>query len=159
MERLNDQEVALIKRVLKQQKKHVEIYTDNRSEYVLASGATPVVAGLSGDFLKVMRRFDNFAFLVPREGAFAIIDSFAIPSASQKDEQIYLFLNYLFRKDIVKLYVDKFEFFPAVQVPVEYDERFAEFIEPTQELFNNVHFFKNIMSSDVLNDILISLKS
>ena len=126
---------------------------------VLASGATPVVAGLSGDFLKVMRRFDNFAFLVPREGAFAIIDSFAIPSASQKDEQIYLFLNYLFRKDIVKLYVDKFEFFPAVQVPVEYDERFAEFIEPTQELFNNVHFFKNIMSSDVLNDILISLKS
>jgi spermidine/putrescine-binding protein len=155
----NVHEINEIKKILKIQKKHVEIYTDNRSEYVLASGATPVVAGLSGDFLKVMRRFDNFEFLVPQEGAFAIIDSFAIPTASNKDDLIYQFLNYLFKKEIVQLYVDKFEFFPAVRVPVEYDERFAEFIEPTNELFKNVHFFKNVLSSDVLNDILIALKS
>jgi len=159
VEQLNHHQIELIKHALKIQKKHVEIYTDNRSEYVLASGATPIVAGLSGDFLKVMRRFDNFVFLIPKEGAFAIIDSFAIPSASKKDEQIYFFLNYLFRKNIVKAYVDKFEFFPAVQVPVEYDERFEQFIEPTEELFKNVHFFRNIMSSDVLNEILIALKS
>jgi spermidine/putrescine transport system substrate-binding protein len=159
LEELNRDEIDVIKHVLKQQKKHVEIYTDNRSEYVLASGATPVVAGLSGDFLKVMRRFDKFKFLVPQEGAFAIIDSFAIPSASNKDDLIYPFLNYLFKKDTVQKYVDKFEFFPAVQVPLEYDVRFAEFIEPTEELFRNVHFFKNVVSSHVLNDVLIAIKS
>ncbi len=156
---LQQYEIEQIKKLLIRQKKQVEIYTDNRSEYVLVSGATPIVAGLTGDFLKIMRRFDNFSFLVPQEGAFAIIDSFAIPSASNKDNLIYPFLNYLFKKDIVKLYVDKFEFFPAVQVPVEYDERFADFVEPTEELFKNVHFFKNSISGDVLNDILISLKS
>jgi len=156
---LTADEVEQIKEVLLMQKKYVEVYTDMRSEYVLASQVTPVVAGLSGDFLKVMKRFENFTFLVPQEGAFALIDSFAIPRASQKDDLIYPFLNYLFRKDIVSAYVDKFDFFPAVQIPVDYDERFAYITEPTEELFKNVHFFKNILSSMDLNDILISLKA
>jgi len=156
---LNATEVDCIIAVLREQKKRVEMYTDNRAEYLLASGATPVVMGLSGDFLKVMRRFDNISFLIPQEGAFAIIDSLAIPSASHKDDLIYPFLNYLFRKDIVQQYVDKFEFFSAVKVDADYDERFAQFTEPTFELFSKIHFFKNVVSSTILNDILIALKS
>lgn len=159
LDALSALEIDQIIAVLREQKKHVEMYTDNRAEYLLASGATPVVTGLSGDFLKVMRRFDNISFLIPQEGAFAIIDSLAIPSASQKDDLIYPFLNYLFRKDIVQQYVDKFEFFSAVKVDADYDERFAQFTEPTFELFNKIHFFKNVVSSAILNDILIALKS
>ncbi len=159
LENLDTVEIEQIKTLLQEQKKRVEIYTDHRAEYVLASGVVPVVAGLSGDFLKVMNRFENINFLIPQEGAFAVIDSLAITAATQKDDLIYPFLNYLFRKDIVKQYVDKFEFFPAVKVEVDYEERFAAFTEPTYELFSNVHFFKNVVSSDVLNDILISLKA
>lgn len=159
LEQLSPIEIDQIKKLLIEQKKRVEIYTDHRAEYVLASGVVPIVAGLSGDFLKVMNRFENINFLIPKEGAFAVIDSFAIPAASQKDELIYPFLNYIFSKDVVKKYVDKFEFFPAVKVDVEYEARFADFIEPTVELFGNVHFFKNVVSSNVLNDVLIALKS
>lgn len=158
-DQLNDEEIAQIKMLLLMQKSRVEIYTDSRPEYVLASGAVPVVVSWFGDFLKIMRKFDYIDFIVPKEGAFAVIDSFAIPAASKKDDLVYQFINYLFRKDIVKEYVDKFDFFPAVKVEVEYDERFASLTKPTRKLFANINFFKNVVSKEVLNDVLVTLKS
>lgn len=158
-DKLTDDEIEQIKKLLLQQKPHVEIYTDSRPEYVLASGAVPVVVSWFGDFLKMMRRFDYVQFIVPQEGAFAVIDSFALTATTQKDDLIYPFINYLFSKDIVKKYVDKFDFFPAVQVEVEYDDRFVQLTEPTQELFAHINFFKNVVSKGVLNDVLITLKS
>jgi spermidine/putrescine-binding protein len=138
----------------------VEIYTDSRSEYVIASGAVSVGVTLSGDLLKIMRRFDTIDFVIPEEGAFAVIDSFAIPTTSEKDDFVYAFLNYLFRSDIVEKYADKFDFFPAIQLDdIEYDDRFARLTEPTQDLFDNIHFFEDVISKEVVNDILITLKT
>ena len=157
---MNDDEVEKIKKLLLQQKSHVEIYTDSRSEYILASGAVPVGVVLSGDLLKVMKRFDYIDFIIPKEGAFAVIDSFAIPTTSQKDDLVYSFLNYLFRPCIVEKYVDKFDFFPAIQLTIAYDDdRFARLTEPTQDLFKNIHFFKDVVSKEVVNDVLVTLKT
>jgi len=159
VQRLTADEITKIKNLLMRQKSRVEIYTDSRSEYILASGVVPIAVGLSGDLLKVMRRFDSIDFMVPKEGAFAVIDSFAITASTTKDDLVYQFLNYLFRPDIVKKYVDKFDFFPAVKVDVEYDDRLIKLTEPTEELFKNINFFKNVVSKEILNDVLISLKS
>ena len=41
-DQLNEQEIEQIKSLLLKQKPHVEIYTDSRPEYVLASGVVPV---------------------------------------------------------------------------------------------------------------------
>ena len=158
-EQLNELEVEQVKALLLKQKSHVEIYTDSRPEYILASGSVPVAISWFGDFLKMMRQFDYLQFIIPKEGFFGEVDSFVIPSTSKKDELIYPFINYLFSKTIVKKYVDKFDFFPAVQVDVEYDERFAGLTEPTPELFSHMHFFKNVVSKEVMNNILIALKS
>jgi len=156
---LTSDEMSKIKQLLLQQKSFVEIYTDSRSEYVLASGAVPVIIALSGDLLKIMKRFDNINFIIPKEGAFALIDSFAITAATKKDDLIYSFLNYIFRPDVVKKYVDKFDFFPAVHIDIEYDDRFEHITKPTEELFKNINFFKNVISYQDLNDLLIALKS
>jgi spermidine/putrescine transport system substrate-binding protein len=157
---LRDDEIDKIKKLLMKQKSHVEIYTDSRSEYVLASGAVSVGVVLSGDLLKIMKRFDTIDFVIPEEGAFAVIDSFAITKTSEKDDLVYTFLNYLFRPDVVEKYADKFDFFPAIQLDVaEYDDRFAQLTEPTQALFNKIHFFEDVISKEVVNDILITLKT
>lgn len=158
-ERLTEYELEQIKLLLLKQKQRVEIYTDSRPEYVLASGSVPLVVSWFGDFLKVMRHFDYIDFIVPQEGAFAVIDSFAITAATKKDDLVYPFINYLLRKDIVKKYVDKFDFFPAVQIDVQYDDRFTRLTKPTRKLFKNINFFKNVVSKEVLNDVLITLKS
>ena len=156
---LTSDQMSKIKQLLIQQKRSVEIYTDSRSEYVLASGVVPVIIALSGDLLKIMKRFNNINFIIPKEGAFALIDSFAITAATKKDDLIYSFLNYIFRPDVVKKYVDKFDFFPAVQIDVEYDDRFEHLTKPTEALFKNINFFKNVVSYQDLNDLLIALKS
>lgn len=156
---LTNEEMSKIKQLLIRQKPFVEIYTDSRSEYVLASGVVPVIIALSGDLLKIMKRFNNINFIIPKEGAFALIDSFAITAATKKDDLIYSFLNYIFRPDVVKKYVDKFDFFPAVQVNIEYDDRFEHVTKPTEALFKNINFFKNVVSQQNLNDLLIALKS
>jgi spermidine/putrescine-binding protein len=158
-DQLSVQEVESVKNVLLQQKKYVEIYTDSRPEYVLASGSVQVAVSWFGDFLKMMRQFDYIDLVIPQEGIFAAIDSFVIPAASKKDELVYPFINYLFSKDIVQKYVDKFDFFSAVQVDVEYDDRFAGLTKPTSELFSRVNFFKNVVSKETMNDVLIALKS
>lgn len=159
VEALHDQEIKKITQLLLQQKPHVEIYTDSRPEYILASGVVPIVVSLSGDLLKIMKRFEYIDFVIPQEGAFAIIDSLAITAATKKDDLIYPFLNYIFQKEIVEKYVDKFDFFPAVEIDTEYDERFAALTKPTKELFKNIHFFKNVISKKNMNDVLIALKS
>jgi spermidine/putrescine transport system substrate-binding protein len=156
---LTSDQMSKIKQLLIQQKRSVEIYTDSRSEYVLASGVVPLIIALSGDLLKIMKRFNNINFIIPKEGAFALIDSFAITAATKKDDLIYSFLNYIFRPDVVKKYVDKFDFFPAVQIDVEYDDRFEQITKPTETLFKNINFFKNVVSYQDLNDLLIALKS
>ena len=158
-DQLTADEIEQIKRLLLQQKKHVEIYTDSRAEYVLASGVVPVSVSWFGDFLKIMRWFDYIEFVVPKEGAFVVIDSFALTATTKKDDLIYPFINYLLSKNVVQKYVDKFDFFPAVQVEVEYDERFASLVHPTKELFAHINFFKNVVSQDVLNEVLIALKA
>jgi len=159
VEQLSNDEINAVKQLLIKQKPYVEIYTDSRAEYVLASGVVPLVVTLFGDLLKVMRRFDSLNFVMPKEGGFAIIDSFAITAATKKEDLVYPFLNYLFRPDIVKKYVDKFDFFPAVKVSVEYDDRFIRLTEPTKALFKNINFFRNVVSKEILNDVLIALKS
>jgi len=159
-DQLSTAEIEQIKKLLLMQKKHVEIYTDSRPEYVLASGSVPVVVSWFGDFLKIMRQFDYIDFVIPQEGAFVVIDSFAMTSATQKDEMIYAFLNYLFQPHVVKQYVEKFDFFPAVKIEmeVEQDKRMAAFMHPTKELFERVNFFKNVVPHTVLNEVLIELK-
>jgi len=156
---LEKKEIEAIKKLLIKQKSYVEIYTDSRAEYVLASEVVPVVVSLSGDLLKVMRRFDNLDFIIPQEGCFAVIDSFALTKTTMKDDVIYEFLNYLFEPEIVKKYVDKFDFFAAIHIPVEYDDRLIKFTQPTEDLFKNINFFKNVISKETLNDVLICLKS
>lgn len=159
IKQLNKDEIDEIKKLLKKQKSRVEIYTDLRPEYILASGVVPVVVCLSGDLLKMMRRFDAIDFIIPKEGAFAVIDSFAMTATTQKDDLVYSFLNYIFRSDVVKKYVDKFDFFSAVKVDVAYDDRLITLTEPTEALFKNINFFKNVISKEILNDVLLSLKS
>jgi len=157
-DQLNEKEIEQIKTLLLQQKKHVAMYTDSRPEYVLASGSVSLAISWFGDFLKIMRQYDYIDFVIPSEGLFAEVASFVIPATSTKDDFIYPFINYLFRKDIAKQYVDKLDFFCAVDVDVEYDERFQQVTKPTHELISRVNFFKNVVSKDVMNDILIALK-
>jgi len=137
---LNRDQIHQIKRLLFKQKEWVELYTDNRAEYVLASGSCPVVVAYSADLAKVLRRFDTLQFIIPREGGFVLIDSFAIAASSKKDDIIYQFLNYLYRPEVLGEYVEKFEFFsPIKNITVE--SELSHLSVPTVAMFKKTSFF------------------
>ncbi len=158
IEGLQKEQIDQIKQLLINQKKWIEIYADLRLEYLLASKTCPVAIVLGTDLVKVMRRFDNIDFVIPKEGGFVIIDSFAIPAQSTKNELIYQFLNYLYQPEILKQYVDKYEFFPTMH-NVEIDDYYENISIPTPELFQKVRFFKNVIPEKILNELWIAVKS
>jgi spermidine/putrescine-binding protein len=105
-----------------------------------------------------MRYYKNIKFLLPREGSFALIDSFAVPATSNKDEYVYAFLNYLYREDVLQKYIDKFGFFPPRKAVNPPEVNFP-YTEPTAELFAKLNFFSTQIPADELNKIWIALKA
>ncbi len=152
-EALNSKELLEIKTLLKEQKKRVVMYTDLRPDYLLLSKAAPVVLGLSSDIYKATDQNKNCAFLVPKEGSFMIIDSFLLPKNSTKQELVYEFLCYLFDPEIMKKYMNRFNFFPTLQ-NMKLENATPEFHE-----LPPLRFFSQTIPEPELRDLWIDLKS
>lgn len=153
----NDPEkIARVKKLLIEQKNWVEAYSESRSEYLLLSQSSPVVFALSPDIYKVQGSHPNLDFMIPKEGSFVFIDSIVIPATTEKDDMIYTFINYLYRSQVLDYHRKKYGFCSPVQ-----EDKLAmpEAFCPTAEQFSNLHFFKNVIPQQVVNDIWIDLMS
>lgn len=154
-ESLNDEELAAIKKLLLQQKKWVEVYTEDRANYLLASKECPVAVLLSAVVARVMRHFKNIDFLIPEQGSFLVIDSFVMPITTKKDDLIYQFLNYIYKPEVLTYYIEKYGYFsPISTIPST-----SAIAMPTEEQLKKTAFLKNIISKKQMSDIWIALKS
>jgi spermidine/putrescine transport system substrate-binding protein len=146
-----------IVRLLRMQKKWVEMYTDTRSSALIASGACPVTVSLSTDVIRVRQQHAAIAFVLPNAGSFMIIDSFAIPRQSTKEEFIYQFLNHLYDSKQLQHYADKHMLRTA-----HCHVRAASIVDtmiPNKELFSRLSFFRNVFGEKRLNQLWISVVS
>jgi len=153
---LNDAQLQEIQALLIQQKQWVEVYTEDRANYLLASKACPVAVILSAVVARIMRTFKNIEFFIPEEGSFLVIDSFAMPAASNKDEYVYSFLNYMYKPEVLSHYINKFGYFSPLKTSDTSHEAFA-ILGPNK--FTKVDFFRNIISKKQMSNIWIALKS
>ena len=156
IDNLDAEKIKKIKELLIKQKEWVEVYTDLRSDYMLASETCPIAVGTSGEIWKATRFDKNLGFVVPKEGTFMLIDSIAVSAASKKDDLIYQFLNFLYSKKSVDFHVDKYSLFPVVKGAKidDYCKKTIESIWKTKK----IEFFRSVLSEDQLNEIWIDLK-
>ena len=155
---LDSSRLEQVKTLLLNQKKWVVAYVDLRPDHILQSGAAPVVVTNSLEIFKLMWQFEHVDFLIPREGSFIEIDSFAMPVGTDKEDFVYQFLNYLYRPNILESYAQKFAFLsPTADVTIAHP-RFP-FSKPTPELFSQLHFFRNVVPLSQLTALWIALKS
>lgn len=145
--------------LLRAQKEWVEIYTDMRATHLLASGLVPVVLTISSDVARVMKSRDLIEFILPKEGSFAIIDSFAIPVATKKQDYVYQFLNYLYQPDILQKYADKYGILMASKKVSYESDTYFPYTIPTEQLFSKLGFFRNVVIGDLLNRLWIAVIS
>lgn len=152
----DQQALEAIKHLLITQKKWVEAYSESRSEYLLTSNSCPVALALSPDIYKVKTDYPHIDFLVPEEGSFVFIDSIVISAATEKDEMIYQFINYLYNNDVLEHHRKKFGFCSPTKEEVPLiPENFC----PTEKQLANLHFFKDVIPQQLVNDIWIAVMS
>jgi len=157
-ENLDEEKLEQIKQLLERQKEWVAVYTDLRAAQIMASGVAPIVVVASLDIALAMRHNKCIQFLVPQEGSFMDIDSFAMPAATEKEEYVYEFLNYLYTPEILAKYVKKFAIFPTLQgVAVSYEN--FPFTGPDRELLNRLQFFKSSVPASRFTSLWVSLKA
>ncbi|MFO4004246.1 extracellular solute-binding protein, partial [Enterobacter hormaechei] len=79
------------------------------SQYIndLANGDICVAIGWAGDVWQAANRAKeakngvNVSYFIPKEGALAFFDVFAMPADAKNKEEAYQFLNYLMRPDVI----------------------------------------------------------
>lgn len=154
---LDAQSLQQVQKVLLEQKRRVVMYTDNRAPYLLLSQTAPVVLSLSYDIARVMRLYPNIDFLIPQEGSFLLVDNWAIPASSTKDDLVYQFLNYVYRHDVLKRMVEQFLFYP----PIKFDgvHGIPGMRMPTAADMQRAQFIVSPVDDDQLTTLWIALKA
>ncbi|QCR35810.1 spermidine/putrescine ABC transporter substrate-binding protein PotF [Nissabacter sp. SGAir0207] len=79
------------------------------SQYIndLANGDICVAVGWAGDVMQAANRAKeakngvNIAYSIPKEGALAFFDVFAMPADAKNTDEAYQFLNYLMKPDVI----------------------------------------------------------
>ena len=154
---LSIHDLELVKELLLKQKKTVTLYTDFREDYLLISKTCGIVVGLSNDINRAVMESKTIQFIVPEEGSFIGFDMFSIPIDSYKDDMTYSFLNYLYRKQVYKNYLERFHFMPVLIGVVPRRDLF--YIEPTERFMRKANYFNYIIPEKELHKLWITLKS
>jgi len=143
-----------IRELLIQQKKWVNLYSDALTEIVLASHSIPISAAVSSDIFRAKEEYPHIDFVVPKEGGFLQIDSFAIPVGTKKDDLIYEFLNFMYEEEVVEYHATKFGFYTPV---IDDIEKTPVFQKISLERFVQLEFFENIIPIKQMNKIWIEV--
>ena len=151
------QDLSVIRDLLRNQKKWVARYTDARAGSLIASQVVKCAVTISTDIVRLQPYHKNIAFVVPNHGKFMIIDSFAIPAATSKQEYVYQFLNYIYNPQVLQSYANKHTLRTArrdVQSAMITDG-----LVPDQTFMSQMTFFRTCIPEDQLAQLWISVLS
>jgi len=141
-----------VKQALIKQKKHVEVYSISRSDNLLQSKSCGLAAIMSPEISRLHRDNPTINMVIPQEGSFVVIDFMAIPAATQKDEMIYQFLNYLYQSEVVKHHVASFGYCSPLTTIDQKHEKFCPI-----DHFKDFDFFRPVISDDEINSLWIDV--
>jgi len=144
-----------IKKLLIEQKPFVAAYGDEIVEYCLLSHSAGAALALTTDYLSVRKKIDQLELIIPKEGVFAVIDSFVVPKNSEKKELVYKFLNYLYQEDNLRHHCEKFGVYSPLK-KVQNKTIYVSAVENAQLRFFNADSPKQLHCFD---DIWLSLMS
>lgn len=159
---LTKKEALQTKDLLIAQKKWVEAYAVPRSDFILASKNAAVAFSLSAHVIRSKRDFPFMKFVVPREATFISIENIAIPSNNNNDENIYKFLNYLYKPENLAEACDEFGVFPGTMQPIEmlkYKDDFNQIQSIITSEGYELHFFRHLIPEEEMRTLWIDVKS
>jgi len=161
-EKFSDLELNKIKDLLIQQKKSVEAYTDEMGDYLLTSGSAQAVVGQSAYNFRAIKKSKDIKIVTPKEGSFIIVDAIMIPKHTYKDDNVYKFINFLYRDNIIENTIDEFAYLPVLdhiidKTDLSYLGDKKEIL--SQENFKKLSFFKRSIPVKKLTELWVDVKA
>ncbi len=114
-ETLSPHEEKNVIKLLKDQKKRVEAYTDDRVQYMISSEDCPLAIMRVSFFWKNYNEFSHLQIHLPKEGLFTTIENIALSALSKHEDAAYKFINFIYQPEIMAAQLDLSPLFPACQ--------------------------------------------
>lgn len=99
VDNLTDDQFDQIKNLLIAQKQIVESYGEASAKYLLLSGIVPI-AVIPAARMKEIDDFENYGFVIPREGSLIDVMNMGIPVTSQKVDLAHKLIDFLLSAEV-----------------------------------------------------------
>lgn len=143
-----------IKKSLLHQKKQVETYSIERAASLLKTKSCPLALILSSEYLRYKNSTPDIGFVIPEVGSLAVIDAFAIPKGTDKDEIVYSFINYLMRPDVIQHNAALYGYCPARTDVVGNEDQWCSSLLAHIDRYD---FLRNIIADQDINQLWIDV--
>lgn len=163
IEQLTPEQKRKVYSLLLEQRKRVEAYVDGdvRADYLLRSKQCSVAVMGSPFIIETLKSDPTINFIIPQEGSFLVIDSLVIAANTDRDNEIYSFINFLFEEKILKHHFAKYPFVPSTQELIAFLQNVnapSQLISSYQQNIDKLHFFRQLMSEDTINELWMAIK-
>jgi spermidine/putrescine transport system substrate-binding protein len=161
IEHIDEQQLDRIQELLCEQKKYVVSYTDVGASYLLGSREAALALSTSPYILRTMAHDSSIDFIIPTQGSFAVFENIVIPAHSNHQDQVYSFINFLYKPERMKKLVETTYFFSSLQdAPVDnMPPHIRPFFSFNQQSFAKMQFFKNVIPRSIVTALWTQLKS
>lgn len=156
------EELHQIHDLLHQQKRWVGAYSDSGQGYFLSSETFAVVASDREIVCRQMVNNDFIKFALIPQGSMLRVDSVVLNAATQKDDMIYQFLEFLFSYDVMMHHAQKYCILPTIkQVFKALDFKYigVSGLYPGSDSFKQLVVFQHGLTQKALNDFWINFKA
>jgi len=148
-----------LKKILLEQKKWVEAYSDFRGDYFLATKNCMLSIASSSYFF---RCHSPFVGVTVPEHSFLSIENLCLAASSTHNEAAYAFINFVYGDTALKTLHETFFYFPASQraldfMPLDGVAR-AVFLDARSGIENH-RFFSQPLSPDLVHGLWIEIKN
>lgn len=161
VDHLNACQAMEVKKLLIDQKPHIEAYADYRAKYLMQTKNCPISILRGSLLFHIARDNPEMGFVIPDEATVASIESVAIPVGCNKQDLVYEFINFIYQDDVHASQIGICPLFPATKDSLKYadevDLYFSTYDQAVQK--NNLYFFRYLIPEEEIRDMWVEIKN
>jgi spermidine/putrescine transport system substrate-binding protein len=162
-EELTGKQVRKVRDLLQKQKQWVEAYSGLRADYLLATRNCHLALSLSSFIFRSYEQYPHVKFVNPKDWTFVSIENMSIPKETTKDDQIYEFINFLYRPEKLGRNTSVYRTFPATTNTIPYLKKdppeYIEILENSHLFRGKLYFIHHLIPEKEIRKIWVDVKS
>lgn len=157
---LSPEQLLEIEELLTKQKNWTEAYADYRAKYLISTKNCPLALLRSPFFYQAKIDFPFIDFLIPEGPIFLSIENYVIPRASNQNDSIYKFINFLSKKENTLKLIDLCPLYPAILSYAKDQTTYPEYDTLLQQISTRGEFayFRYLASENDMRKLWINVK-